>query len=160
MKRFFALALAILMVVVALPHSAAKAEGKSLQIYLTAIDQPTQDWLNKTAIPAFITANPDVASVDVITGGWGDVDASLAGWFAAGKGPDIMYLGSEYGAEYGKLLANLDTYINATTFPALKYYLPGAISTVTYDGHLRGLPLPLVEARSGLDVQISRRIFV
>jgi len=141
MKRFFALALAILMVVVALPHSPAKAQGKSLQVYLTSIDQPTQDLLNKTIIPAFITANPDVASVEVITGTWGDFDTSLAGWFAAGKGPDIVYLGSEYAPVYGKLLANLDQYINAKTFPALKSYLPGAISTVTFDGHIRGLPL-------------------
>jgi len=140
MKRFFALALAILMVVVALPHSPAKAADKSLQIYLTSIDQPTQDWFNKTAFPAFQKDNPGV-TLEVITGTWGDFDTSLAGWFATGKGPDILYLGSEYAPVYGKLLANLDSYINAKTFPALKDYLPGAIQTVTYDGHLRGLPL-------------------
>jgi len=140
MKRFFALALAILMVVVALPHSPAKAADKSLQIYLTSIDQPTQDWFNKTAFPAFQKDNPGV-TLEVITGTWGDFDTSLAGWFATGKGPDILYLGSEYAPVYGKLLANLDTYINAKTFPALSKYLPGAIQTVTFDGHLRGLPL-------------------
>jgi len=138
MKRFFALALAILMVVVALPHTPAKAQGKSLQVYVTGIDQKLQDWFNNTAIPAFQKDNPDV-TVSIITGGWGDFDTSVAGWITTGKGPDIVYLGSEYASTYGKLLANIDPYIKA--WPDLKNYLPASLATVTYDGHMRGLPI-------------------
>ena len=68
-----------------------------------------------------------------------DVDVTVAGWITTGDGPDIVYLGSEYAATYGDLLTNLDPYF--ADWSEWDQFLPAAVDTVTYDGHIRGLPL-------------------
>jgi len=88
--------------------------------------------------PAFQKDNPGV-DLNIITGGWGDFDATVAGWMSTGSGPDIVYLGSEYAATYGKLLADMTPYLK--DWKELDQFLPASLETATYDGKLRGLPL-------------------
>ncbi len=116
----------------------AAAQGQSLEIYIAGANQPTIDWFNNTAFPAFQADHPDV-TLDIITGGWGDFDTSVSGWITTGDGPDIIYLGSEYAATFGDLLADMDPYLK--DWDELSQFLPAAIETVTYDGHMRGLPI-------------------
>src|SRR5690606_13109402 len=56
-----------------------------------------------------------------------------------GDGPDIVYLGSEYAAAYGPLLADLDPYL--ADWEGLGAFLPAALDVARFDGHLVGLPL-------------------
>jgi len=80
MKRL--LSLAVMFATAAalvVPALAAHAQNKSLEIYVAGADQPTLDWFNKTAFPAFEAANPGT-TVSIITGGWGDFDTSVSGW--------------------------------------------------------------------------------
>ncbi|MFN8452398.1 MAG: ABC transporter substrate-binding protein [Anaerolineae bacterium] len=116
----------------------AAAQGQSLEIYIAGANQPTIDWFNNTAFPAFQADHPDV-TLDIITGGWGDFDTSVSGWITTGDGPDIIYLGSEYAATFGDLLTDMDPYLK--DWEELSQFLPAAIETVTYDGHMRGLPI-------------------
>src|SRR5690606_6009755 len=82
--------------------------------------------------------HPDV-TLEILTGGWGDFDAAVAGWITTGSGPDIVYLGSEYAAAFGHLLTDLDPYL--AEWEELDAFLPAALEVATWDGHLRGLPL-------------------
>jgi len=66
-------------------------------------------WFRETAFPAFEATHPGV-TCEILTGGWGDFDVTVAGWITTGEGPDIVYLGSEYAATYGDLLYDLDPY--------------------------------------------------
>lgn len=141
MKRFLFLTLALLMAVtIAIPASAPATAQDSgvLEIYITGLTEDTMNWFNDVAFPAFKETHPDV-ELEILTGGWGDFDVTVAGWITTGEGPDIIYLGSEYAATYGKLLYDLDPFF--ADWEDWTQYLPTAISTVTYDGHIRGLPL-------------------
>ena len=111
---------------------------RSLEIYITGLTEETMDWFREVAFPTFQETHPDV-DLDILTGGWGDFDAAVAGWITTGDGPDIVYLGSEYAATYGDLLTDIDPFIG--DWPDLEHYLPAALETATWDGHLRGLPL-------------------
>jgi ABC-type glycerol-3-phosphate transport system substrate-binding protein len=82
--------------------------------------------------------------LEILTGGWGDFDATVAGWITTGSGPDLVYLGSEYAAQYCSQLADMDPYL--ADWEELSNFLPAALETVTCDGHMRGLPL-LMSAR-------------
>lgn len=144
MKRLLSAAFALVMVLALVltgapksPVAAARAD-KTLEIYVAGATQGTLDWFNNTAFPAFEKDNPGV-KCSIITGDWGTFDTMVAGWIQTGDGPDIVYLGSEYAATYGKLLADLDPYLK--DWPDLKNFLPAALDTATYDGHLRGLPI-------------------
>ncbi len=125
-----ALALAALM-------SMATAQ-RTLEIYITGLTEDTMNWFQQEAFPAFQEQHPDV-QLEILTGGWGDFDAAVAGWITTGSGPDIVYLGSEYAAQYGPLLANLDPYL--ADWDGLDAFLPAALDVATYDGHLVGMPL-------------------
>lgn len=114
------------------------AQDSSLEIYIAGANETTLDWYNNTAFPAFQEAHPGV-SLSIITGGWGDFDASVAGWITTGDGPDIIYLGSEYAATFGDLLTDMDPYL--ADWEELGSFIPAALDTVTYDGHMRGLPI-------------------
>jgi multiple sugar transport system substrate-binding protein len=142
MKRFFFLLVVVALMVSALPQHQApkpvKAEGESLEIYITGLNQTTIDWFNDVAFPAFQEEHPGV-ELEIITGDWGNFDVSVANWIQTGDGPDIIYLGSEYAATYGDELADLDPYL--ADWEGLDAFLPAALDTVTWDGHLRGLPL-------------------
>src|SRR5690606_40371168 len=87
------------------------------------------------AFPACQAEHPDV-SLEILTGGWGDFDAAVAGWITTGSGPDIIYLGSEYAAAFGPLLADLDPYL--ADWDGLGDFLPAALEVATFDGHLVG----------------------
>jgi multiple sugar transport system substrate-binding protein len=140
MKRVLVLTLLVMMILGSFFSGAAvKAQdNKSLEIYITGLTDDTLKWFKETAFPAFQKDHADV-KLEIITGGWGDFDATVAGWLSAGSGPDIVYLGSEYAATYGKLLADMDPVLK--DWPDLKQFLPAAIETATFDGHLRGLPI-------------------
>lgn len=135
MKRtaLFASALAALTVLVA----PAAAQDQTLEVYITGLTEDTLAWFNTEAAPAFEAAHEGV-NVEVITGGWGDFDATVAGWITTGDGPEIVYLGSEYAATYGRLLADISSYV---TEEDLSAFLPIAVETASWDGALRGFPL-------------------
>lgn len=67
---------------------------RNLEIYITGLTEETMAWFREVAFPAFEADHPGV-TVDILTGGWGDFDAAVAGWITTGSGPDIVYLGSE-----------------------------------------------------------------
>ena len=135
MKRFVIALLAALLLVSMLP---AAAQDTTLEVYITGLSEDSMNWFRDELFPAFEEANPGV-DVEILTGGWGDFDATVAGWITTGEGPDVIYLGSEYAATFGPLLADLDPYLG--DWEDLEQYLPTTLETVTYDGHLRGLPL-------------------
>jgi multiple sugar transport system substrate-binding protein len=135
MKRSLVLVLVALLLSLSIP---AFAQGDSLEIYITGLTEDTMNWFRETAFPAFQETHPDV-QLEILTGGWGDFDATVAGWITTGDGPEIVYLGSEYAATFGDLLADLDPYL--ADWEELDQFLPAALDTVTWDGHLRGLPL-------------------
>ncbi len=135
-QRFVSVAvLALLLLAVVMP---AAAQDQSLEIYITGLTEDTIKWFNEVAFPAFKADHPGV-NLEILTGGWGEFDATVAGWITTGDGPDIVYLGSEYAATFGDLLADLDPYLQ--DWEELDQFLPSALETVTWDGHLRGLPL-------------------
>lgn len=111
---------------------------RSLEIYITGLTDDTLNWFRDTAFPEFQKTHPDVA-LDILTGGWGDFDAAVAGWITTGDGPDIVYLGSEYAATFGSLLADLDPYL--ADWSELSEFLPAALDVAKFDGHMVGLPL-------------------
>lgn len=137
MKHRFALlaAVAALLLAGILPVS---AQDQSLEIYITGLTENTIKWFNEVAFPAFEADHPGV-NLEILTGGWGEFDATVAGWITTGSGPDIVYLGSEYADIFGELLKDLDPYLR--DWEELDQFLPTALDTVTWDGHLRGLPL-------------------
>jgi multiple sugar transport system substrate-binding protein len=138
MKRLIALSFVLVMLLSALVIPAAAQDTKKLEIYITGLTDDTLKWFKETAFPAFEKDHPGT-KLEILTGGWGDFDATVAGWITTGSGPDIVYLGSEYAATYGKLLADMDPSLK--DWADLKNFLPAALETATYDGHLRGLPL-------------------
>ncbi len=143
MRRPFFLMTLVLLVLAVFVVPVSAQDATTLELYLVGLPQDGIDWFNNEAFPAFEAANPGV-DIELINGDWGTFDASVAGWITTGDGPDIVYLGSEYAAEYGSLLADLDPYL--ADWEDLDQFLPAAIDTVTYDGSLRGLPL-LMSAR-------------
>ncbi len=136
MKRAWILMIALLLVIAVTP--AAAQDSKKLEIYIAGATTDTVKWFQETAFPAFQKDNPGV-DLSIVTGGWDTFDTQVSGWINTGSGPDIVYLGSEYAATYGKLLTDLDPYLK--DWADLKNFLPAAIDTVTFDGHMRGLPL-------------------
>jgi multiple sugar transport system substrate-binding protein len=137
MKRilFVAVLLVALTMVAIVP---VQAQGETLEIYITGISEEVQNWFREVAFPAFQETHPDV-TLEITTGDWGSFDASVAGWITTGSGPDLVYLGSEYAATFGPLLTDMDPYL--ADWEDLDQFLPSALETATYDGHLRGLPL-------------------
>ena len=134
MKRIFALFTVLLLVLALNPVSAQE----KLQIYITGLPDSGLEWFRNEAFPAFQEAYGTDVQLDIITGGWGDFDATVAGWITTGSGPDIIYLGSEYAATYGDLLTDVSMYFSEED---LANFLPTALETASFDGALRGLPL-------------------
>lgn len=122
---------------VALMFGGAHAQ-RTLEIYITGLTDEAMEWFRETAFPEFEKQHPDVI-VDILTGGWGDFDAAVAGWITTGSGPDIVYLGSEYAAIYGPLLADMDPYL--ADWEELEHFLPAALDVARYDDHMVGLPI-------------------
>lgn len=135
MKRLVLLALLVTVILGAVMP--AFAQDQNLEIYITGLTEDTMAWFRDTAFPAFQETHPGV-NLEILTGGWGDFDATVAGWITTGSGPDIIYLGSEYAATFGPLLADISSYL---TDEDTANFLPTAMSTVEWDGAPRGLPL-------------------
>ncbi len=133
MKRILAIALVLLMVMALNPVRAQE----TLQVYITGLPDSALEWFRNEAFPAFQESHPGV-ELEIITGGWGDFDATVAGWITTGSGPDIVYLGSEYAATYGDLLKDVSSFFTEEDLAA---FLPAALETATWDGALRGMPL-------------------
>lgn len=139
MKRSLIILLVLLMLVVpSVTAAPAQQEDEVLEVYITGLTDDTLNWFKEVAFPAFEAEHPGV-KMEILTGGWGDFDVTVAGWITTGEGPDIVYLGSEYAATYGDLLADVDPYL--ADWEGLSQFLPAALETVTWDGHMRGLPL-------------------
>ena len=111
---------------------------RTLEIYITGLTEDTMAWFQEVAFPAF-EAEHEGVTLDILTGGWGDFDAAVAGWITTGSGPDVVYLGSEYAATFGDLLSDLDPYL--ADWDELSNFLPAALDVARYDGHMVGLPL-------------------
>jgi ABC-type glycerol-3-phosphate transport system substrate-binding protein len=137
-KRLLTTAAVALLAALTLALPAAAQQDDVLEIYITGLTEDTMTWFRETAFPAFEAQHPGT-KLEILTGGWGDFDATVAGWITTGDGPDIVYLGSEYAATFGPLLADLNPYL--ADWADLELYLPTSLDTVTYDGALRGLPL-------------------
>jgi hypothetical protein len=108
-KRLVVLAL-LVVATLSVAIAPVAAQAQSLEIYITGLTEDTMNWFREVAFPAFNEVYPDV-ELEILTGGWGDFDATVAGWITTGDGPDIVYLGSEYAATYGDLLADLTPYL-------------------------------------------------
>lgn len=128
----------LVLVIAVLAIAPAAAQDDVLEIYITGLTEDTMTWFRETAFPAFEALYPGT-QLEILTGGWGDFDATVAGWITTGDGPEIVYLGSEYAATYGDLLADLTPYFEG--WEDLGQFLPAALDTVTWDGSMRGLPL-------------------
>lgn len=126
----------IALFVLAAPVNAQQEQ--TLEVYITGLTDTTLAWFQDVAFPEFEAEHPGV-NLEILTGGWGDFDAAVAGWITTGGGPDIIYLGSEYAATYGDLLADLGPYL--ADWEELEQFLPAAVETVTWEGSMRGLPL-------------------
>ncbi len=137
MKQKLLLFTSILMLLVLAIVPASAQDSETLEIYITGLPDATLEWFRDVAFPGFQETHPDV-ELEILTGGWGDFDATVAGWITTGDGPDIVYLGSEYAATYGDLLADLS---DSFTEEELEAFLPAAVDTVTWDGAIRGMPL-------------------
>ena len=137
MKQKLLLFTSILMLLVLAIVPASAQDSETLEIYITGLPDATLEWFRDVAFPGFQETHPDV-ELEILTGGWGDFDATVAGWITTGDGPDIVYLGSEYAATYGDLLADLS---DSFSEEELEAFLPAAVDTVTWDGAIRGMPL-------------------
>jgi ABC-type glycerol-3-phosphate transport system substrate-binding protein len=147
MKRSLILIAIFALVYLSIPSAAAPAPAKAqdtatITVYITGLTEDTMNWFRDTAFPAFEAQQADMGHpvhMEILTGGWGEFDITVAGWITTGSGPEIVYLGSEYAATYGDLLADLDPYL--ADWEDLENFLPTALDTASWDGHLRGLPL-------------------
>lgn len=135
-RKMLLLFLALLIMAFAIPASAQDTD--TLEIYITGLTEDTMNWFREVAFPAFQETHPGV-QLEILTGGWGDFDATVAGWITTGDGPEIVYLGSEYAATFGPLLTDISMYLEG--WEELDQFLPTALDTATWDGALRGLPL-------------------
>lgn len=133
-SKVFVLVLLLAALISVMP---ASAQTDALEIYIAGLPESGLEWFRNEAFPAFQQTHPDV-QLEIITGGWGDFDATVAGWITTGSGPEIIYLGSEYAATYGTLLKDVSSYF---TEEDLANFLPTALETASWDGALRGLPL-------------------
>jgi len=138
MKRVLIVMMLIAMVLPTIVMPASAQDEVTIEVYITGLTEDTMTWFEDVAFPAFEAENPGV-NMEIITGGWGDFDVSVAGWITTGEGPDIVYLGSEYSATYGDLLTDISPYVEE--WEDLDQFLPAALNTATWDGSLRGLPL-------------------
>ena len=144
MKRLIVALLLAVILVTALapiqsqPQVAEAQDNITIEIYITGLTEDTMNWFRDVAFPAYQENHPNV-ELEILTGGWGDFDVTVAGWITTGDGPDIVYLGSEYAATYGDLLADIGPYV--ADWEDLEQFLPAALETATWDGSLRGLPL-------------------
>ncbi len=119
------------------PQTGSSDQAVTLRIALVDYKDEHKTWLEQEVIPAFKQTHPNV-TVEPIYLNWGTLNETYAGYFAAGDGPDILNMGSEFGPEYGDRLLPLNQYLKE--WPDLQQYIPATLSTVTWKDELRGLP--------------------
>lgn len=119
----------------------AEDETITLQVYVVdyAADA-TDTWLEDEVVPAFQELHPNV-EVEFIWGSWSTFGETVAGYFAAGEGPDIINLGSEFNGLYGDQLAPMNQYLGSAAWPEIENFIPGTLENASWDGELRGLPI-------------------
>jgi ABC-type glycerol-3-phosphate transport system substrate-binding protein len=117
------------------------AEPITLRVYVVDYTAGSTDtWLQDTVVPAFQELHPNV-TVEFIWGTWSTFGETVAGYFAAGEGPDIINLGSEFNGLYGEQLAPLNEYLGEAAWPEIKQFIPGTLENASWKGELRGLPI-------------------
>jgi multiple sugar transport system substrate-binding protein len=127
-------------------HSAAiqppvAAPPANLKVYVVDYQVDATDvWLENEVVPAFQATHPNV-KVEFIWGSWSTFGESVAGYFAAGDGPDIINLGSEFNGLYGEQLAPLNRYLGKDAWPEIENFIPGTLENASWKGELRGLPI-------------------
>ena len=119
----------------------ASDEPVTLQVYVVDfVADATDTWLENEVVPAFQELHPNV-SVEFIWGSWSSFGETVAGYFAASAGPDIINLGSEFNGLYGDQLAPLNDKLGPDAWPEISNFIPGTLENATWDGELRGLPI-------------------
>jgi multiple sugar transport system substrate-binding protein len=117
------------------------AEPVTLSVYVVDYTADSTDvWLEDEVVPAFQEMYPNV-DVEFIWGSWSTFGESVAGYFAAGEGPDIINLGSEFNGLYGDQLAPLNDKLGPAAWPEIENFIPGTLENASWDGELRGLPI-------------------
>ncbi len=113
----------------------------ALKVYVVDFQKDATDtWLQNEVVPAFQKQYPNV-TVEFIWGTWSTFGETVAGYFAAGDGPDIINLGSEFNGLYGDQLAPLNQYLGEAAWPEIKQFIPGTLENASWKGELRGLPI-------------------
>jgi multiple sugar transport system substrate-binding protein len=119
----------------------AAAEPVALKVYVVDYTADVTDtWLEDEVVPAFQEMYPNV-TVEFIWGSWSTFGETVAGYFAAGEGADIINLGSEFNGLYGSQLAPLNDKLGAAAWPEISNFIPGTLENASWDGELRGLPI-------------------
>jgi multiple sugar transport system substrate-binding protein len=127
----------------AVPATVAPAEGEPITLKVYVVDYTagtTDTWLENEVVPAFQEKFPNV-NVEFVWGTWSTFGETVAGYFAAGDGPDIINLGSEFNGLYGDQLAPLNQYLGEAAWPEIKNFIPGTLENASWKGELRGLPI-------------------
>jgi ABC-type glycerol-3-phosphate transport system substrate-binding protein len=123
------------------PTQPPTAAPVALKVYVVDYTKDSTDtWLQNEVVPAFQKLYPNV-TVEFIWGTWSTFGETVAGYFAAGNGPDIINLGSEFNGLYGDQLAPMNQYLDATAWPEIKQFIPGTLENASWKGELRGLPI-------------------
>ena len=119
----------------------AAAERATLKVYVVDFTAGTTDtWLENEVVPEFQKTHPNV-DVEFIWGSWSTFGETVAGYFAAGDGADIINLGSEFNGLYGDQLAPLNSKLGPEAWPEIENFIPGTLENASWKGELRGLPI-------------------
>jgi ABC-type glycerol-3-phosphate transport system substrate-binding protein len=119
----------------------APDEPVALKVYVVDyVADSTDTWLEDEVVPAFQEMYPNV-TVEFIWGSWSTFGETVAGYFAAGEGPDIINLGSEFNGLYGSQLAPLNAQLGPDAWPEISNFIPGTLENASWEGELRGLPI-------------------
>ncbi len=120
---------------------AEAAAPVALKVYVVDFQKDATDtWLQNEVVPAFQKLFPNV-TVEFIWGTWSTFGETVAGYFAAGAGPDIINLGSEFNGLYGDQLAPMNQYLGQSAWPEITQFIPGTLENASWKGELRGLPI-------------------
>lgn len=121
--------------------SGAGDEEITLTVYVVDYTAGTTDvWLEEEVVPAFQELHPNV-NVEFVWGSWSTFGETVAGYFAAEEGADIINLGSEFNGLYGDQLAPLNEYLGPGNWDEIDQFIPGTLENASWDGELRGLPI-------------------
>jgi len=115
----------------AVVEPAPAEEPIALQVYVVDYAADATDvWLEDEVVPAFQELYPNV-TVEFIWGTWSTFGEAVAGYFAAGEGPDIINLGSEFNGLYGSQLAPLNDLLGPDAWPEISNFIPGTLENAS-----------------------------